>query len=69
MFFCGIYYIKTMEAYCVSFRKNTGNENSSFKKAKLNRLMFLPNCAVCGKKKSSFIKNQELNNFNNIWND
>ena len=26
-----------------------------------NKLMILSNCAVCGKKKSTFIKNQELN--------
>ena len=31
--------------------------------------MFLLNCAICGKKKSTFIKNQELHNFNNISND
>ena len=24
--------------------------------------MFLPNCAVCGKKKSNFIKNKEISN-------
>ena len=26
--------------------------------------MLLSNCAICGKKKSTFIKNKELNNFN-----
>ena len=31
--------------------------------------MLLSNCAVCGKKKSTFIKNKELHNFNNNWND
>ena len=51
-----------MEAYCVSCKKNTGNEHSSVKKSKQNRLMLLLNCAVCGKKKSTFIKNQELSN-------
>ena len=29
---------------------------------KQNRLMLLSNCAVCGKKKSTFIKNKELSN-------
>ena len=24
--------------------------------------MFLPNCAICGKKKSNFIKNKEISN-------
>ena len=29
-----------------------------------NRLMLLSNCAICGKKKSTLIKNKELHNFN-----
>ena len=33
--------------------------NSSLKRAKQIRLMFVSNCTVCGKKKSRFIKNQE----------
>ena len=44
-------------------------QNSIIRKTTQNRLMFLPNCAICGKKKSTFIKNQELRNFNNISND
>ena len=35
-----------METYCVSFKKNTANKNSSFKKSKQNWLMLLSNCAV-----------------------
>ena len=31
--------------------------------------MLLSNESVCGKKKSTFIKNKELHNFNNIRND
>ena len=54
---CEIYYIKTMEKYSVSYRDITGNEDSSVRKTKQNRLMLLSNCVVCGKKKSSFIKN------------
>ena len=27
-----------------------------------NRLLLFSNCAICGKKKSTFIKNKELNN-------
>ena len=53
-------YIETMENYCVSCKKNTANENSSVRKTKQNRLMLLSNCAVCGKKKSTFIKNKKL---------
>ena len=38
-------------------------ENSSIRKTKQNRLMLLSNCTVCGKKKSTFVKNKELHNF------
>ena len=34
-------------------------ENSNDRKTKQNRLMVSSNSAVCGKKKSRFIKNQE----------
>ena len=57
--FCGIYYIKAIETCCIiSSKKNTANENSSATKTKRNRLMFLFNCSVCGKKKLTFIKNK-----------
>ena len=49
-------------------KKITRNKNSSIRKTKENRLMLLSNCAVCGKKKSTFINNQELHNFDNISN-
>ena len=54
--FCGIYYIKT-----------NGNltNNSSVRKAKQNRLIILSDCAVCGKKKSTFIENKKINNISN----
>ena len=45
-----------METYCVSCK----NENSSVRRTKQNRLMLLSNCAVCGEKKSRFVKNQKL---------
>ena len=47
----GIYYIKTMETYCVSCNKNNTNKNSSFRRTKQNRLMLLSNSAIFGKKK------------------
>ena len=50
-----------METSCVSYKKNTANENSSARKTKQNRLMLLSNFAICGKKKSTFIKNHEIN--------
>ena len=52
-----------METYCVSSKKYAANKNSSVRKAKQKRLILLSNCAVCGKKKSIFIKNKELHNF------
>ena len=52
-----------METYCVSCKKFTENESSSARKTKQDRLMLLSNCAVCGKIKSTFIKNKELHNF------
>ena len=51
-----------METYCASCKENTENENSNVRKTKQNRLMLLSNCAVCGKKKSTFIKKNELPN-------
>ena len=49
-----------MKIYGVSYKKNTANKNSSVRKTKLNRLIFLSNCAVCDKKKSILLK---INNF------
>ena len=49
-----------MKTYCVSYKNDTANENLSIRKAKHNKLMLLLNCSICGKKKSMFIKNQEL---------
>ena len=52
-----------MEAYCVSSKKYTTNENSNVRKTKQNRLMLLSNYSICGKKKLISIKNKELHNF------
>ena len=54
-----------METYCVSCKKNNANENSSVRKTKQNRLMLLSNCAICGNKNLTFIKNKELHNISN----
>ena len=50
------------ETYCVSCKQYTTNEDTSIRKTKQNRLMLLSNCAICGKTKWTFIKNQELSN-------
>ena len=55
-----------METYCVCCKKNTANENPSVGKTKQNRLTLLSSYVICSNKKSNFIKNQELHNFNNI---
>ena len=52
-----------METFCVSCKKYIANENSNVRQTKQNKLMFLSNCAVCSKKKSTFVKNKELHNF------
>ena len=47
------------ETYCLSCRKNTGNTNLKIIKSKNNRSMIQSNCAICGSKKSRFIKEQQ----------
>ena len=51
-----------MKTYFVSCQKYTANENSSVRKTKQNRLLILSSCAICGNRKSTFIKNQEISN-------
>ena len=47
-----------MGTYCVSYKKNIENKNSSVRKTKRNRLMLASNFVVCSNKKSRLIKNQ-----------
>ena len=47
----------------VSVVRNILIKNSNVRRTKQNRSMLLSNCAVCGKKKSTFIKNKEIHNF------
>ena len=47
------------ETYCLSCRKNTANTNLKIVKSKNNRSMIQSNCAICGSKKSRFIKEQQ----------
>ena len=46
------------ETYCLSCRKNNENTNLKIVKSKNNRSMIQSNCAICGSKKSRFIKEQ-----------
>ena len=48
-----------MKSYCLKCRKDTENINSKVSKTSNNRTMILSKCAICGSKKSRFIKNQE----------
>ena len=48
-----------MESYCLKCRKNTENINSKVSASSNGRVMILSKCAICGSKKSRFIKNQE----------
>ena len=48
-----------MLSYCLKCKKNTESINPRFTKTSNNKTMLLPKCAVCGSKKSRFIKKQE----------
>ena len=48
-----------MKSYCLKCRKNTENINPRVSKTSNNRTMVLSKYAICGSKKSRFIKNQK----------
>ena len=48
-----------MLSYCLKCKKNTESVNPSVSATSNGRTMILSNCAICGPKKSKFIKNQE----------
>ena len=48
-----------MESYCLKCRKYTKNINPQVSSTSNGKLMILSKCAICGSKKSRFIKNQE----------
>ena len=48
-----------MESYRLKCRKYTENINPQVSSASNDRIMILSKCAICGNKKSKFIKNQE----------
>ena len=47
------------ETYCLLCRKYTENNNPKIVRNRQNRLMIQSNCAICGSKKSRFIKEQQ----------
>ena len=48
-----------MKSYCLKFRKDTENIDPKISSSSNGRAMVLSKCAICGSKKSRFIKNQE----------
>ena len=48
-----------MSSYCLKCRKNAEGINPRFLKTKNDKTMILSKCAICGSKKSRFIKNKE----------
>ena len=48
-----------MESYCLKCKKNTENIDPKILSTSNGKAMILSNCAICGGKKSRFIKNQE----------
>ena len=49
-----------MESYCLKCRKNTENKDSKVSATSNGRPMILSKCAICGSRKSRFIKNQDI---------
>ena len=48
-----------MKTYCLKCRKDTENIDPEILSASNGKAMILLKCAICGSKKSRFIKNQE----------
>ena len=48
-----------MKSYCLKCRKNIENINPRVSKTSNSKTMILSKCAICGSKRSRFIKNQE----------
>ena len=48
-----------MKSHCLKCKKDTENINPSVSSTSNGRTMVLSKCAICGSKKSRFIKNQE----------
>ena len=48
-----------MESYCLKCRKYTENINPQLSSTSNGKTMISSKCAICGNKKSTFIKNQK----------
>ena len=49
-----------MKSYCLKCRENTENINPKVSSTSNGKVMMLSKYAICGSKKSIFIKNQEV---------
>ena len=49
-----------MKAYCLKCKKDTENIDPNISNTSNGKAMILSKCAICGSKKSRFIKNQEV---------
>ena len=49
-----------MESYCLKCKKYVKNINPQVSSTSNGKLMILSKCAICGSKKSKFIKKQEV---------
>ena len=48
-----------MVSYCLKCKKNTESINPKVSKTTNGKMMILSKCAICGSKKSKFIKEQK----------
>ena len=48
-----------MRSYCLKCKKNTESINPKVSKTSNGKTMILSQCAICGSKKSKFIKEQQ----------
>ena len=48
-----------MESYCLKCKKHTKNIDPQVPSTSNGKLMILSKCAICGSKKSKFIKKQD----------
>ena len=48
-----------MESYCLKCKKYTKNINPQVSSTSNGKLMILSKCAICGSRKSKFIKKQD----------
>ena len=52
-------HVYKMKSYCLKCRKDTENIDPKISSTSNGKAMILSKCAICGSKKSRFIKNQE----------